>query len=100
MDFLESTKLLIGLVTGLITSGITFFTWRSKRKKAEKTSSQLLYKELEELKIKVISQVSREVNLATDNEKKRLIIEKFKLACPDCYASFIESQKTNSNAPS
>lgn len=71
----------------MIGGGIgAYFRWKATRQK----STVMLYDELEKLKQKVIIQVSREVDQASELAEKNRIIEEFKTHCPDCYSSFIE----------
>ena len=70
------------------------YEWNRRRKagikKAEKQSTEMLYVELEDLKQKVINQVSREVDLATKLSEKETIIMLLAQHCPDCYKRVID----------
>ena len=60
-----------------------------KREKEEKEnelqSTQMMYDELERIKQKLILQVNKEVDQATELAEKKRIIAEFRIQCPDCY---------------
>lgn len=61
--------------------------------KKRKSSTSLLYQELERLKIQVIEQVQLDVKQAQQLAEKQQIINELKTRCPDCYEKFINSKK-------
>lgn len=73
-----------------IATGIgTYINWRRKRRR----STLVLYDKLEELKLKIITQVSREIELVEEVAEKNKIISEFKSRCPDCYNQFVNDRK-------
>lgn len=68
-----------------------------EREKAEKEnelqSTAMLYDELERIKQKLILQVNKDVDRATELAEKRRIIEEFRIHCPECYRQFITGKK-------
>ena len=91
-DITQFIKSIWGLVS-LIATGIgAFFTWRQRKKVQSRKSSQMLYEELERLKLKVIAQVHNEVNQATEIAEKNRLIAELKAHCPECYKSFLKSK--------
>jgi hypothetical protein len=89
-DFLTNAQQFGVLVTTLGGVVAGFFRWKAKKKE----STSMLYEQLEKLKLKVILQVSKEVEQATELSEKEKIIADFKIHCPDCWASFIEKTET------
>ena len=87
-EFLELAKQFWAFIVAIGGGVAAYFRWKSTRRK----STTMLYDELEKLKQKVILQVAREVDQASELAEKNRIIEEFKLHCPDCYASFIAKQ--------
>lgn len=85
-EIFETLQQFWALIIAIGGGVVTFFQWKSTRRK----STTMLYDELEKLKQKVILQVSREVEQASELAEKSRIIEEFKIHCPDCYSSFIE----------
>ena len=84
--FWSVTSLILG---GIGTSILGFIKWRHSKKEAERTSTEMLYEQLELLKQKVILQVAREVEQATELAEKTRIITEFAKHCPDCYEKFM-----------
>lgn len=92
-----------GLITLVATGLGGYLTWLRKRQ----SSTLALYNKMDELKLKVIAQVTREIKLVEDSaklaeevsEKNRIIsekdriIEEFKSRCPDCYNKYIDDGK-------
>ena len=100
IDLLESYW---ALITVIVTSLGALVSWWRKRQ----SSTLALYDKMDELKLKVIAQVSREINLVEESAKlteeigektriiaeKNRIIEEFKTRCPDCYNQFMHDTK-------
>ena len=61
--------------------------------KKQKSSTALLYDELEKLKIQVIQQVQRDIDNAKELAEKEQIINELKAKCPDCYRKFILNEE-------
>lgn len=61
--------------------------------KKQKSSTTLLYDELEKLKIQVIQQVQRDIDNAKELAEKEQIINELKAKCPDCYRKFILNEE-------
>ena len=61
--------------------------------KKQKSSTALLYQELERLKIQVIAQVQRDIDNAKEIAEKQQIINELKAKCPDCYRKFVEERE-------
>lgn len=61
--------------------------------KKQKSSTAMLYEELERLKIQVITQVQMDVKQAQELAEKQQIINELKARCPDCYNEFIKSRE-------
>lgn len=57
--------------------------------KKQKSSTALLYEELEKLKVQVIQQVQKDIDNAKELAEKEQIINELKAKCPDCYRKFI-----------
>lgn len=60
--------------------------------KKQKSSTAMLYEELERLKIQVITQVQMDVKKAQELAEKQQIINELKSRCPDCYNEYIKSK--------
>ena len=60
--------------------------------KKQKSSTAMLYEELERLKIQVITQVQMDVKQAQELAEKQQIINELKSRCPDCYNEYIQSK--------
>ena len=90
----ESWELIVIIVGGGV-STIKYF----RDKKIEKSSAGILYEELERLKIKVITQVQKDIQNATKLSEKEIIILEFKKNCPDCYQQVFEKINTTKNEP-
>ena len=60
--------------------------------KKQKSSTAMLYEELERLKIQVITQVQMDVNQAQELAEKQQIINELKSRCPDWYNEYIKSK--------
>jgi tRNA G26 N,N-dimethylase Trm1 len=77
-----------GGIAGLIKY---YYEYQANRK----TSIELLYEELEKLKLRVIIQISKEVEHANELSEKNLILLKLKEKCPDCYQAVIDTIENN-----
>jgi hypothetical protein len=62
-----------------------FFAFMTGRKK----SSSEMITELENLKIKIVAQVQREVANANTLARQTMLIERLKNACPECYKEVV-----------
>ena len=80
---------LIAIVTAGFGGTLTFINKR-------RTSTDLLYIQLEKLKIQVIEQVNRDVELIHEMAEKDKIVNRLKLHCPECYKKFIQSYDSDS----
>ncbi len=85
-DFWALIVFVIGSIGG-------FFTYLSKRK----SSTNLLYKQLENLKIQVIAQVQRELSLTKEISKKQKILNELKINCPECYDKVLKRLENDFN---
>jgi uncharacterized membrane protein affecting hemolysin expression len=89
----EYWQFAVGVITAI---GVVIrFIWNRQKKSQESTS--MLYEQLEELKKKVILQVAADVARATELAEKQKIIEGLRLHCPECYDSFLNTQKHDSD---
>lgn len=72
----------------LISGGIgSFLKWKSSQRK----STEMLYDELEKLKQKVILQVSKEIEQATELAEKQRILLSLQQHCPECYREALKN---------
>jgi len=81
-DFWELIVLVIGGIGGVL----GYFNKRQ-------SSTSLLYKQLEELKIQVIAQVQRDIQLTNKVAEREKIINELKLHCKDCYEKIIQQNE-------
>lgn len=88
-NFIELFEKFWGVIVALAGGAAGFLQWNQSRK----SSTDLLYSQLEELKIQVIAQVSRDISKATEISQKQRIINEFKLHCPGCYSELLEKFK-------
>lgn len=96
MNVLDMIEKFWGLIVAIGGGVAAYFRWRSSRQK----STKMLYDELEKLKQKVILQVAREVEHASELAEKQRIIDGLRLHCPDCYKSFLKNYDQDENAKS
>ena len=79
LEILQDLWALIAAVITAIVAG--YWKWRSSRSK----STQMLYNELENLKQKIILQISKEVEQSTTIAKQENLLNELKSHCPECY---------------
>jgi len=82
LDFLKEAWQFILLITGGI-GGL--FAWFRERKKDRELSHNVLFRELESLKVKMIALISNSVEKQSEISKRDMLINEMKAACPDCY---------------
>jgi len=96
-ELIEIAKNFWGLIL-LVSGGIGgYFKYKNNQKVAKYKSTEMLYEELERLKQKVILQVSREVDQASELAEKKRLIEEFKLKCPGCYSEHFAKNYEDGN---
>lgn len=77
-------------LAALITSGIiSFYAAYFRLVKNKHTSKELLYQQMEELRIQVIESVYEDIAKAKTIARKDFILEELKRRCPECYAKVV-----------
>lgn len=89
IDIIDLLERYWGFLATILAGLGSYITWRRKRQE----STLVLYDKLEELKLKIITQISREIELSEEIAEKRRLIEEMKANCPDCYNKFINDRE-------
>jgi|TARA_R110000772_G_C13244857_1_gene434002 hypothetical protein len=59
----------------------------------KETTTDLLYENLEILKVRIIKQVNKDIEQAESNAEKQILIDMVKIQCPGCYAAVLTELK-------
>lgn len=91
LELLEQSWELILLVTGGI-SGLV-----AKYVKNRNQSTQKLYETIEELKLQIIANIEKDIDLASELAEKEKLLNEMRINCPDCYDRYVKKHKKNND---
>lgn len=85
-EFWELIVLVAGSLGGL-------FSYIRNRNK----STNQMYETLEDLKLQILENIEKEVDVANDLAEKEKLLNEMRINCPECYEKYVNKNKVKGN---
>jgi hypothetical protein len=85
-EFWELIILVVGSLGGL-------FNYIRNRNK----SNTQLYQTIEDLKIQILDNIEKEIDVANDLAEKEKLLNEMRINCPECYEKYVNKNKSKKN---